>query len=77
MTKKELQKVIAEKDSRIFDLDRDVFEAQQFGKIAEDKLTVWVKRHDVLLLAYKELLKNNEQSSKKHGKKIKGKSSKK
>jgi len=60
MTKKELEKVIAEKDSRIFDLDHDVFEAQQFGKIAEDKLTFWVKRHDDLLILFKELKKSKK-----------------
>lgn len=37
-----------------FDLEQQLFESQQFERIASDKLAVWVKKHDELLIKYKE-----------------------
>ncbi len=40
--------------SHVFDLEHQLIEAQQFERIASDKLTLWVKKHDDLLIKYKE-----------------------
>lgn len=45
--------------ARICELETQLFEAQQFERIASDKLTVWVQKHDDLLIIYKKLLKNH------------------
>lgn len=41
--------------SRIAELEMQLFESQQFERIASGKLEVWVKKHDELLIKYKEL----------------------
>lgn len=51
---------VRELKSKIFDMERELFEAKAFEKIASDKLSHWVEKHDLLLVKYKELLKNNE-----------------
>ena len=50
-------KRVRELESKVFDLEREVFEAKAFEKIAADKLKLWVERHDYLLVKYKELKK--------------------
>jgi len=49
-------------NSRIFDLERELFESQQFERIASDKLREWVQKHDGLLMDYKKLIKEYDQS---------------
>lgn len=48
-------KRVRELESRVFDLERALFESQQFERIASDKLTEWVRKHDELLIRYKQL----------------------
>ena len=36
-------------------MEVELFQSQQFERIASDKLEVWVQKHDQLLIAYKEL----------------------
>lgn len=51
---------VRELESKIFDLQRALFESQQFEAIAAEKVKKWVTKHDEVLIKYKELLKNNE-----------------
>lgn len=60
---KKLEDEIITLKSELFDMQHKLFEAESFEKIAADKLTLWVRKHDELLVKHKELLKNNEQSS--------------
>lgn len=46
---------VRELESQVFDLERALFESQQFERIASDKLSKWVKSHDELLIKYKQL----------------------
>ncbi len=48
-------KRVRELESQVFDLEHALCEAQQFDRIASEKLTVWVKKHDDLLVKYKAL----------------------
>lgn len=46
---------IRELESRLFDTEQQLYQAEQFERIASGKLDVWVTRHDTLLGKYKEL----------------------
>ncbi len=46
---------VRELESELFHLEHQLFEAQEFERIASGKLTAWVRKHDDLLIAYKEL----------------------
>lgn len=48
-------KRVRELESKVFDLEFALTESQQFERIASDKLTFWVKKHDDLLIRYKAL----------------------
>lgn len=50
-------KRIVELEGKVFDLERALFESQQFERIANEKLTHWVQRHDNLLVQHKLLQK--------------------
>ena len=47
---------VRELESRIFDLERQLFQSEQLERIAADKVTLWVGKHDELLIKHKELL---------------------
>ena len=57
------QKRINELQSKIFDLERKLFESEQFERIASEKLKVWVEKHDTLLSKYK-LIANGKNDAK-------------
>lgn len=46
-------KRIKELEWQVFDLDHALTEAQQFERIASEKLQQWVQKHDELLIKYK------------------------
>lgn len=48
-------KRIAQLESEKFDLERDLFQAQQLERIASEKLLTWVQKHDELLIKHKAL----------------------
>ena len=58
------KKRIQELESKVFDLDRDSFEAKTFLRIAEEKLSFWVKKHDKLLIKYKKINAKKKSSKK-------------
>jgi hypothetical protein len=60
----DLENEIGRLQIKIFDLERDLFQYQHFGNIAEEKLKVWVAKHDELLIKYKELQKNYDKCQK-------------
>jgi hypothetical protein len=43
-------------ENRIVELERALFQSQQFEEIACGKLKDWVQKHDTLLVAHKKLL---------------------
>lgn len=57
----ELEKINSELVSKNFDLEHELIEVQQFEKICDGKLAEWVKKHDELLVKYKELEKLNNK----------------
>jgi hypothetical protein len=52
-------KKIRELEAKNLELDAALFDSQQFERIAGDKLTVWVAKHDALLVHCKT---NHDQS---------------
>lgn len=48
---------------RIDDLERELFQSQQFERIAAEKLKTWVQKHDELLVKYKALKATHEPST--------------
>jgi hypothetical protein len=51
-------KEIAALHSKIFELEHAWVEANQFERIASEKLAIWVLKHDELLIKYKQLQKD-------------------
>lgn len=45
-----LEDKVAELTSKAFDLERELFQSQQFERVACDKLKTWVEKHDALLV---------------------------
>jgi hypothetical protein len=45
-----------ELQGQLFFMEKRATEAEQFERIAGDKLKHWVEKHDTLLVAHKELL---------------------
>lgn len=45
---------------RVGELEKSLFEAQQFERIASEKLATWVQKHDELLIKYNELISKYE-----------------
>lgn len=57
---KELESTLAQKVSELFDMQKELFEAQEFERIAAGKLKTWVEKHDTLLISFKEYKKLHE-----------------
>jgi hypothetical protein len=49
------KKKLAEHKSKIFDLERALFESQQYERIASEKLEIWVEKYYSLLIKYKQM----------------------
>lgn len=57
---RELQSQVLDLGGQVNELTVQLFEAQQFERIASDKLKLWVGKHDDLLIKYKHLISTYE-----------------
>ena len=51
---KELENLLFKAEASNFDMAHALFESQQFERIAREKVTLWVGKHDELLIKCKE-----------------------
>lgn len=58
---KELESALSHKESELFDTQKALFEMTQWERIAAEKLTHWVGKHDEILIKFKELKKVYER----------------
>jgi hypothetical protein len=62
--KRTLEEKIASLANENQRLETELFQSQQFERIVSEKLEVWVKKHDDLLVEYKKLTKPRRVSAK-------------